>query len=33
MSKISENNLDAVSDRDFVCEFLFNVSLLNIPHQ
>ena len=28
--KISENSLDAVSDRDFVCEFLFNVSLLNI---
>lgn len=29
-SKISENSLDAVSDRDFVCEVLFNITLLNI---
>lgn len=28
--KISENSLDAVSDRDFVAECLFNISLLNI---
>ncbi len=28
--KISENSLDAVSDRDFVAESLFNISLLNI---
>lgn len=29
-SKISENSLDAVSDRDFVCEALFNIALLNV---
>lgn len=28
--KVSENSLDAVSDRDFICEALFNISLLNI---
>lgn len=28
--KISENSIDAVSDRDFVVECLFNISLLNI---
>ena len=27
---ISENSIDAVSDRDFICECLFNISLLNI---
>lgn len=27
---ISENSIDAVSDRDFVCECLFNISLLNV---
>lgn len=27
---ITENSIDAVSDRDFVCECLFNISLLNI---
>ncbi|MBI1858488.1 MAG: argininosuccinate lyase [Candidatus Melainabacteria bacterium] len=29
-SKISENSIDAVSDRDFICEFLFNCSLSGI---
>lgn len=29
-SKVSENSIDAVSDRDFVCEALFNISLLSI---
>lgn len=29
-SKVSENSLDAVSDRDFIAECLFNISLLNI---
>jgi len=28
--KITENSLDAVSDRDFLAECLFNISLLNI---
>jgi len=28
--KISENSLDAVSDRDFIAECLFNIALLNI---
>lgn len=28
--KISENSIDAVSDRDFAAECLFNISLLNI---
>lgn len=28
--KISENSIDAVSDRDFIAECLFNISLLNI---
>lgn len=29
-AKITENSIDAVSDRDFVCEVLFNISLLGI---
>ncbi len=29
-SKVSENSLDAVSDRDFIAECLFNISLLSI---
>lgn len=29
-SKISPNSMDAVSDRDFIAEFLFNTSLLSI---
>ena len=29
-SKISENSIDAVSDRDFIAEVLFNISLLSI---
>lgn len=29
-SNISENSIDAVSDRDFIAEALFNISLLNI---
>ena len=29
-SKISENSIDAVSDRDFLVECLFNISLLNV---
>ena len=28
--KISENSLDAVSDRDFITESLFNIALLNV---
>ena len=27
---ISENSIDAVSDRDFICECLFNISLLGV---
>lgn len=29
-SKISENSIDGVSDRDFICECLFNITLVNI---
>ena len=29
-ARISENSIDAVSDRDFICECLFNIALLNI---
>lgn len=29
-STISENSIDAVSDRDFICEFLFNCSLSGV---
>ncbi len=29
-SQVSQNSLDAVSDRDFACEFLFNLALLGL---
>lgn len=29
-SRVSENSIDAVSDRDFVCEFLFDLALIGM---